>query len=85
MNLEAKIVIAEKNKAIPTCVIRQDISDTQAEIATMEREIKGFRLVGDRMSNFRADAHEGGIKERRDFIEKLNAILEIRAESPPQV
>lgn len=79
MDVKEKIKIAEQNKNIPTDEIKQDILDTQAEIEQMEREIKGFRLIGDRMSNFRADAREGGIKSRKEFIEKLEAILEVRS------
>jgi len=78
MTNEEKINIADKNSDIPTEDIENDIADTQAEIQVMEREIKGFRLLGDRWSMMRADSRETGIKERKDFIEKLEAILEVR-------
>lgn len=68
------------NDHIPTSEIRQDIADTLAEIATMEREEKGLRMIGDRMSVFRADARRDGIKERREFIAKLQGILAARGE-----
>lgn len=61
--------------SIPTNEVLQDISDTEAEIKTMKREIEGHRLIGDRMSHFRADAKVQGIKEREMFIEKLQKIL----------
>lgn len=68
------------NDHISSNEVRQDIADTLAEISTMEREEKGFRLVGDRMSLFRADARRDGIQKRREFISKLEAILKNRSE-----
>ena len=76
---EETIKLAENNKHIPTEEIEQDILDTQNEIITMKREIKGYRLIGDRMSIFRANARESGIRERKEFIEKLEMILAERA------
>lgn len=58
--------------------IKQDILDTETEIITMKREIEGLRLIGDKMSMFRANARESGIKEREIFIEKLKVILKER-------
>ena len=81
MNKEDKERIAAANTDIPTKEIEQDILDTEKEIAEMEREAAGYRLVGDRMSNFRADCKESGIRERKIFIEKLQAILDIRNNS----
>ena len=78
MEIEEKVRIAEQNEHIPTAEVEQDIGDTQREIVVLEREIKGYRLIGDKMSCFRADARESGIRERRDFIEKLKIILETR-------
>lgn len=78
--IQEKMRIAEQNKHIPTAVIEQDIVDTQNEIVVLQREAKGYRLIGDRMSHFRADARESGIKERRDFIKKLEIILETRGQ-----
>lgn len=78
--IQEKVRIAEQNKHISTAVIEQDIVDTQTEIVVLQREINGYRLIGDKMSCFRADARESGIKERRDFIKKLEIILEIRKE-----
>jgi hypothetical protein len=60
---------------ILTEVMQQDIADTEAEISTMEREIQGFRLLGDRLSAMRADARVTGIRERHEFIAKVEAIL----------
>ena len=79
MTKEEKLKLAKNNKNISTGEIKQDIVDTQAEIAVMEREIKGFRLINDKMSNFRADARLGGIRRRQEFIERLEAILEVRS------
>jgi hypothetical protein len=78
MTDQEKLAIAETNKEISTKTILQDIADTKAEIVTMEREIQGYRLIGDKMSHFRADARVSGIKERQEFISKLEVILEIR-------
>lgn len=73
--------LLEDNKHISTPEIKQDIADTQYEINTMEREIKGYELIGDKMSHFKANARRSGIKERRDFIEKLEVILKLRAKA----
>jgi hypothetical protein len=80
MDNEQAIKLAERNKDIPTEVIEQDILDTEREIETMEREAAGYRLIGDRMSYFRATARENGIEERKAFIKKLQTILSIRKE-----
>ena len=63
---------------IPTAEIEQDIRDTEAEIQTMQREVEGFRLIGDRLSHFKADARQDGIREREAFIAKLKIILSER-------
>lgn len=68
----------DKLSHISTKTILEDISDTKIEIITMRREIKGFELLSDRMSMFRASARRTGIKEREEFIEKLEKILEMR-------
>ncbi len=65
---------------IPTAEVKQDIEDTRREIADLERQMEGHRLVGDRMSIFRADAAADGIRRRQEFIEKLEAILKDRGE-----
>lgn len=66
------------NDHIPTDEILKDIADTEYEIETMEREIKGLSMMSDRMSHFRADARRSGIKERQAFIEKLKKIIQDR-------
>ena len=71
-----------KHDHIPSEVIEKDIADTQYEIDQMRREADGFRMVGDRMSLFRADAREDGIREREVFIVKLKAILAAREVNP---
>jgi hypothetical protein len=70
---------------ISTEEIERDIADTEAEIVTMQREMDGLRLIGDRMSLFRADARRYGIQERREFIDKLQEILRGRANSGPSI
>lgn len=74
---------AVANKHIPEEEIKRDIADTEAEILQMKREIEGLRLIGDRMSNFRADGKVSGIGERQIFIAKLRAILELRQQEKP--
>lgn len=69
---------AERNTHIPTNEIERDIADTRREVEQMEREVEGYRLIGDKMSLFRADARLSGIKQRQEFIEKLEAILQVR-------
>lgn len=63
---------------ISTHEIIRDIQDTHNEIRIMMREREGLLLMGDRMSQFRADARTSGINERSKFIEKLEKILESR-------
>lgn len=70
--------LAERNANIPTEQVERDIADTEAEIVQMKREVEGFRLIGDRMSLLRAGARVDGIREREEFIEKLQAILSVR-------
>lgn len=65
---------------ISTVEIEHDIADTEREILQMEREEKGLRLIGDRLSVYKADARKDGIRERREFIRKLQAILLERAQ-----
>ena len=60
--------------------ILQDIAYTKAEIDQMTREMEGYRMIGDKMSHFRADARQSGIHEREIFIQKLEAILKERKE-----
>jgi len=69
---------------ISAAEIEQDILDTEQEIAQMEREEKGLRLIGDKLSVYRANARRDGIKERRVFITKLKQILDERAQDRHQ-
>lgn len=63
------------NDHIPTEEIHKDIADTEAEIVTMEREEKGLRLIGTRLTVFQADARRDGICRRKEFVTKLQALL----------
>ena len=70
-----------RNAHIPDSEVLQDIRDTEAEIAQMERELPGLRLsaeAGDRWADMRAKARETGIVERRAFIEKLTVLMAAR-------
>ena len=80
MNERLKIKIAENNKHIPTEDIKKDIGDTEAEIVTMKREIKAFKLLGDRISIMKADVRVNRINNREIFIKHLKIILEVRKE-----
>jgi len=44
---------------IPTGEILKDISDTEAEISVMEKEMRGYRIIGDRLSVMKALAGRG--------------------------
>jgi hypothetical protein len=68
-------------EGISTEVMEKDIADTEAEIVVMEREIEGFRLLGDRWSQMRADARVTRIQERREFISKLQAFIAERVKA----
>ena len=68
----------ERNSHIPTAEIEQDIADTEAEIADLERKAEAYAILGDKMSDFRRTAALNGIEKRRIFIEKLRALLNAR-------
>ena len=70
----------DKNKHISTAEIKRDIADTQFEIEAYEREKEGYELIGDKISMFKAENRRIGIEERKEFIKKLEAILEKRGE-----
>jgi hypothetical protein len=59
----------------------RDIADTEAEIETMEREIKAFRLLGDQWSLMKAGDRVTGIQKRMEFIVKVRALLAERGGS----
>ena len=70
--------LSDKNKHIPTAEIRQDIIDTENEIMEFKRQEEGYRLIGDKMSIFRADGKRTGIVHRKAFVAKLKIILKER-------
>ena len=75
--------MAERNKLIPTAEIKQDILDTQNEIIQMEKEAEHLEttpmgMQETRWNHMRASARRTGIEERKAFIKKLEAILEVR-------
>ena len=76
--------IAERDKYIPTEEIKQDILDTQIEIEQMEREAKHLEatpmgMQETRWNHIRAQSRRAGIERRKQFIKKLEAILDFRA------
>jgi len=70
----------DKNEHIPTSEIKQDILDTENEIIRMTREKQAFELLGDRISFMKAHARQTGIKDRKEFILRLQEILKLRGE-----
>jgi len=66
------------NDHISTSEIKQDISDTLAEIRQMKVEYHSFRILPDRWSTMRAEHRKDGIARREVFIEKLEKILKDR-------
>lgn len=75
--------ILEQNKDIPTEDILQDIADTQEEIATMKVEAEHLTktpmsMQSARWDHMRAEARLSGIKEREEFIGKLEHLLDLR-------
>lgn len=65
--------------------VRQDIADTEREIAQMKRELPGYELLaaaGDRLADMRASYRKTGIAERTAFVTKLRALLKARGETP---
>jgi hypothetical protein len=66
------------NDHISSSEILDDIRDTEREILTMEREAKGFRLIGDKLSIMKACQRDIGIQDRLEFITRLRGILNER-------
>lgn len=74
--------LLERNAHISTLEIEKDIADTEYEIDIMTREMDGYRLMThDRMAQFRADARQSGIRDRKHFVEQLQRILRLRTEA----
>jgi len=81
MKQEDKIQLAKNNEHVPTGQIEKDILDTEAEIRVMGIELESFEKLKDRMSHMRASHRKSGIKKRKEFVEQLKAILEIRKQN----
>lgn len=61
--------------------IEKDIADTEAEIYQMEKQIPGHKILaeaGDRYQDILYRAKVDGVVDRKQFIEKLKAILRAR-------
>jgi len=71
--------ILEDNKHIPDEEVKQDIKDTEADIEKLHLEIVPLELMADRMSRVRASAKRTRIGQMKEFIKKLQHILELRA------
>lgn len=75
--------ILEQNAHILTEEILQDIADTQSEIATMKIEAEHLAktplsMQSARWDHMRAESRLSGIKEREEFIGKLEHLLKLR-------
>lgn len=72
--------ILKSNAHLSDAEILQDIRDTAAEILTEEDKHKAYSLLAnhDRMASFRADAARHGARERKDFVEFLEKLLQAR-------
>jgi hypothetical protein len=81
--------ILQKNAHITDEHIQKDIADTQAEVATMQQQAEGYRLIANanpsspdgKMAYFRQTAAEHGIAARQTFIAFLEALLKARRET----
>lgn len=78
MNIEEKIKLASANEHIPLVNIEEDLIDTKIELRQMKKELKNFRIGGDRMRQLKLSNLKNGIKEREEFVIQLLAILEVR-------
>lgn len=63
---------------IPTSEIKQDLLDTQREVDDIKIKIKGYLLIGDKISRFKANGLQNRVFRRAEFIGKLKAILNMR-------
>ena len=71
--------MAENNAEVLTEDIENDVAETQSEVINMQKELRGYRLMPrDRMTQMRISSRVSGIKERLEFLEDLEAILEYR-------
>lgn len=73
----------EKTAGIPTEEIKQDIADTVSEIETLKAELAHLETTPTsardyRLNMIKADARRTGIRQRTEFIEKLQQILRYR-------
>jgi hypothetical protein len=80
--------VLEQVSGVDNATIRQDITDTEAEISKMEKEVKAYQILAEtqrgtpqgKIDAFRCDAYISGIAERREFVRFLKAVLEARSE-----
>lgn len=73
----------EANAHISTDEVLRDIADTETEIVQMEREAEHLEktplsMRTARLDHLRADARRDGITRRKEFIAKLNRLLDLR-------
>ena len=78
--------ILDQNKHISDDVIRQDISETLAEITIEKAKAESNETILNnstdqiqrRMASFRMDAARGGVRRRQEFVDFLNLLLDER-------
>lgn len=79
----SKKQLVTNNAHIPTEEIKQDILDTELEIAQFEVEAEHLEktplsMPSARWDHMRGASRRSGIKERKKFIKKLKTILKHR-------
>lgn len=78
--------IISTNAHIPDSEVLKDIADTEAEIRQMEAEAEFLEstpmsLPSAKWDHMRASGRRSGIVARKDFIAKLQRLLELRKKS----
>ena len=67
------------NAHVPLSEIRRDISDTEAEILDMERQLPHLQGLAhatrDRLADMRARACSDGITQRKEFVRKMLLLI----------
>src|SRR5688572_6313283 len=79
------MVLAERCAGIPTEEVERDIVDTEREIASMTQEADHLESTPPsspeyKMAHIRASARRQGVQQRKEFVEKLRAVLTHRSE-----
>ena len=79
----------ETNAHVSDGDIARDIADTEAEMASLEKEVEGHRLVAEsnigtpkgKMAAFRESGNQLRIDDRQNFVDFLKALQAARVDS----